>query len=95
MVCRETYEAQARPVQRVIAAANARLAAEVAAARAELEAELEGVKTAAAKAAARAKAQRQNAHIAEREARQAALKETVTERYRCLVQVCIKNVADF
>ena len=87
-VCRDDYEAKSDVVQATVAAANARLQDEVSAVKAGLEAEVEAVKAEAAKAAGRAKAQRQTAHIADREARQAEIKEIITDRWDCLRQAC-------
>ena len=63
-----------------MAAVNDRLKVEVTEVQSELEAKLAEVLAEAAKSAAKAKAQRQNAHIADRERRQEDLKEMVSDR---------------
>ena len=78
--CRDNFKADSSLVKAAATAAYQRLVEEVAAVKADLEAQLEAVKSEAAKAAARAKVQRQNAHIADREARQAEWKEMITGR---------------
>ena len=68
-----------------MAAVNDRLKVEVT----EVQSELAEVKAEATKSAAKAKAQRQNAHIADRERLQEDLKEMVSDRcstsHRCAV----------
>ena len=72
-----------------MAAVNDRLKVEVTEVQSELEAKLAQVLAEAAKSAAKAKAQRQNAHIADRERRQEDLKEMVSDRcstsHRCAI----------
>ncbi len=74
-----------------MAAVNDRLKAEVTEAQSELETQLAEERAEAAKSAAKAKAQRQNAHIADRERRQEDLKDMVSDRcstsHRCAVAV--------
>ena len=72
-----------------MAAVNDRLKAEVTEAQSELETQLAEERAEAAKSSAKAKAQRQNAHIADRERRQEDLKDMVSDRcstsHRCAV----------
>lgn len=80
-----------------MAAVNDRLKIEVIEAQSELETKLAEVQAEAAKSAAKAKAQRQNAHITDRERRQEDLKEMVSDRcstiHKCVVAAlsCFKG----